>query len=112
MEEKVSLQEDSLVEFRQELERLTICPKRLDVAPERVGQDLAKLVLALIDFLRKLLEKQALRRIEAGSLTPEEIERMGLAFLRLEEKLEELKAHFGLADEDLSLNLGPLGELM
>ncbi len=73
---------------------------------------MAKLVLSLIELLRRLLEKQALRRIEAGSLTDDEIERMGATFLRLERKMEELKATFGLADGDLNLNLGPLGDLV
>ena len=69
-------------------------------------------MLTLIELLRRLLEKQALRRIEAGSLTPEEIERMGVTFLRLEEKMAELQAHFGLTEGDLNLSLGPLGDLM
>ena len=87
-------------------------PRRINADPERVEQGLAKLILTLIELLRRLLEKQALRRIEGGSLTPEEIERMGLTFLRLEEKMAELKTHFGLEAEDLSLDLGPLGELL
>jgi hypothetical protein len=87
-------------------------PRRINADPERVEQGLAKLVLTLIELLRRLLEKQALRRIEGGALTPEEIERMGLTFLRLEEKMAELKTHFGLEAEDLSLDLGPLGELL
>ena len=87
-------------------------PRRINADPERVEQGLAKLVLTLIELLRRLLEKQALRRIEGGSLTPDEIERMGLTFLRLEEKMAELTAHFGLEAEDLNLDLGPLGELL
>jgi hypothetical protein len=77
-----------------------------------VEQGLAKLVLTLIELLRGLMEKQAIRRIEGGSLTPDEIERMGLTFLRLEDKMAELTAHFGLKAEDLNLDLGPLGELL
>jgi len=103
----------SLAEFEGELERLTgVLPRRINADPERVEQGLAKLVLTLIELLRRLLEKQALRRIEAGSLTPEEIERMGVTFLRLEEKMAELLTHFGLSEEDLNLSLGPLGDLM
>ncbi len=68
--------------------------------------------MTLIELLRRLLEKQAIRRIEADSLSEEEIERMGETFLRLEAKMEELKATFGLQDEDLNLNLGPLGDLL
>lgn len=99
--------------FAGELARLTGgLPTRVDADPECVERALAKLVLALLEFLRQLLEKQALRRVEAGSLTPEEIERMGLAFLRLEAKMAELRRHFGLAVEDLNLHLGPLGDLL
>jgi hypothetical protein len=85
---------------------------RLNAEPATVEQGLAKLVLSLIELLRRLLEKQALRRIEAGSLSDDEIERMGETFLRLERKMEELKATFGLVDGDLNLNLGPIGDLI
>jgi CRISPR/Cas system-associated endonuclease Cas1 len=77
-----------------------------------VEHDLAKLVLALIELIRRLLEKQALRRVEAGSLDEDQIERLGQTLLKLEQKMEELKTTFGLQDEDLDLNLGPLGDLM
>ncbi len=111
--ETFSVPERSLSEFEGELERLTeALPRRINADPEKVEQGLAKLVLTLIELLRRLLEKQALRRIEAGSVTPEEIERMGMTFLRLEEKMAELRAHFGLGEEDLTLSLGPLGDLM
>jgi hypothetical protein len=85
---------------------------RIDADPEKVEQGLAKLVLTLVELLRRLLERQAVRRIEAGSLSPEEIERMGVTFMRLEQRMAELKAHFGLSDDDLNLSLGPLGDLM
>lgn len=85
---------------------------RLNADPATVEQGLAKLVLSLIELLRRLLEKQAIRRIEAGSLSDDEIERMGETFLRLERKMEELKVTFGLADGDLNLNLGPVGDLL
>ncbi len=87
-------------------------PERINADQESVEQGLAKLVLTLIELLRRLLEKQAIRRIEADSLSEEEIERMGETFLRLEAKMKELKATFGLQDEDLNLNLGPLGDLL
>ena len=87
-------------------------PGRINADPESVEQGLAKLVLALIDLLRRLLEKQAIRRMEADSLTDEEIERMGETFLKLERKMAELKATFGLHDEDLALSLGPLRDLV
>jgi Gas vesicle protein K len=99
--------------FAAEIEKAekTVLPRHLNADPERVEQGLAKLVLAVVDLLRRLMEKQAIRRIEGGSLTDEEIERLGLAFMRMEEKLEELKLAFGLENEDLNLNLGPLGDL-
>ncbi len=107
------MREGSLAEFEGELEQLTqVLPRRINADPEKVEQGLAKLVLTLIELLRRLLEKQALRRMEGGSLSAEEIERMGLTFLRLEEKMAELTAHFGLTREDLNLDLGPLGELL
>jgi len=87
-------------------------PGRFNADPATVEQGLAKLVLSLIELLRQLLEKQALRRIDAGSLTDDEIEHMGETFLSLERKMEELKATFGLEDGDLNLNLGPLGDLL
>ena len=65
----------------------------------------------LIELLRELLERQALRRIDGGSLTAEEIERLGLTFLRLSEEMDRLKQQFGLTDDDLNLDLGPLGTL-
>lgn len=107
------MREGPLAEFEGELEQLAQpLPRRINADPERVEQGLAKLVLTLIELLRRLLEKQALRRMEGGSLTADEIERMGLTFLRLEEKMAELTAHFGLKREDLNLDLGPLGELL
>lgn len=87
-------------------------PERIDANPEQVEQGLAKLVLTLIELLRRLLEKQAIRRIEGGSLSEEQIERMGETFLKLDRKMTELKATFGLEQEDLNLHLGPLGDLM
>ena len=89
-----------------------LIPERINADQDTVEQGLAKLVLTLIELLRRLLEKQAIRRMEAGSLTDDEIERMGETFLKLERKMAELKELFGLRDEDLNLNLGPLGNLM
>jgi Gas vesicle protein K len=96
-----------------ELERVAAgLPRRVEADPERVERGLAQLVLTLIELLRQLMERQALRRIEAGTLTDDEIERMGTTFMRLAQRMEELKREFGLEDEDLNLNLGPLGDLM
>ena len=102
-----------LEDFTAELERArSPLPRRINADPEGVERGLAKLVLTLIELLRQLMERQALRRIEAGSLSDEEIERLGQTFMKLEERMEELKQIFDLADEDLNLSLGPLGDLM
>ena len=85
---------------------------RLSLDPERVERDLARLVLSLVELLRQVLEKQAMRRVEGGSLQDEEIERLGLTFLRLAERMQELKATFGLEDKDLDLCLGLSGDLL
>src|ERR1044072_5569320 len=87
-------------------------PSRINIDAHNVEQGLAKLVLTLIEFIRRLLEKQAVRRMEGGDLSPEQIEELGLALMRLEAKLQELKAQFGLSDEDLNLDLGPIGRLI
>jgi hypothetical protein len=86
-------------------------PSRIQLQPDNVRNGLAQLVLTLVELLRELLERQALRRIDAGSLAEGEIERLGTTFLRLAEEIEKLKKHFGFTDEDLNLNLGPLGKL-
>ena len=86
--------------------------RRINADPERVEKGLAQLVLTVVELLRQLMERQALRRIEGGGLDEEQIERLGVALMRLEERMEELKADFELEDEDLNLNLGPLGDLM
>jgi len=80
--------------------------------PERVEKGLAQLVLTLVELLRQLMERQALRRMEAGTLTDEQIERLGETFMKLEARMQELKQHFELEDRDLNLNLGPLGNLL
>ena len=85
---------------------------RIKADPENVERGLAQLVLTIVELLRQLMERQAIRRMEAGSLTDEEVERMGETFLKLEERMKELRDHFGLAPEDLNLDLGPLGRLM
>lgn len=104
---------DALRDFADELTQVESgLPRRVNADQENVEQGLAKLVLTLIELIRRLLEKQAIRRMEGGSLTDEEIERLGETFLKLEAKMEELKVTFGLQGEDLNLNLGPLGDLM
>ena len=98
--------------FADELEHLAALPRRVDTDPEHVERGLARLVLTLIELLRQLMERQALRRVEEGSLTEDEVERLGQTFMKLEQRMEELKKEFGLADEDLNIDLGPLGNLM
>jgi hypothetical protein len=89
----------------------SMIPERIAADPEVVENGLAKLVLSIIELVRRLLEKQALRRMDAGNLSEEEIERLGSALMKLEEKMSELKAVFGLSDEDLNLKLGPISTL-
>ncbi len=100
-------------QFIEELGRVTdALPDRINIDAKNVEQGLAKLVLTLIELIRRLLEKQAVKRMEGGSLSPEQLENLGLALMRLEEKMRELKEQFGLGEEDLNLNLGPLGRLI
>jgi hypothetical protein len=87
-------------------------PRRVNADPERVEKGLAQLVLTLVELLRQLMERQALRRMEAGALSDEQIERLGETFMKLDARMQELKAHFELEDRDLNLNLGPLGNLL
>jgi cob(I)alamin adenosyltransferase len=85
---------------------------KLKLSPDNADSGLAKLVLTLVELIRKLVEKQAMRRVDGGSLTDEEIERLGETLMKLEMKMEELKKYFNLTDRDLNINLGPLGDLM
>ena len=86
-------------------------PNKLNLEPEKVGQGLAKLVLSLVEVIRQLLEKQAMRRMEHGTVTDEEIERMGETFMKLEEKIIELRKAFDLDEEDLNISLGPIQDV-
>ena len=100
-------------EFVEQLRCVTdSLPSHINIDAQSVEQGLAKLVLTLIEFIRRLLEKQAVRRMEGGDLSPEQIEELGLALMRLETKLQELKTQFGLTDQDLNLDLGPIGRLI
>ena len=98
--------------LREELEakRAHLVP-RWNADPEDVQKSVAQLVLALVEFLRKLLERQAIRRMDAETLSPAEIERIGVALMRLEETVHDLARRFGLDPEELNLDLGPLGRL-
>ncbi|OGO93629.1 MAG: gas vesicle protein GvpK [Clostridiales bacterium GWF2_38_85] len=100
-------------DFTDEISNLNNSIKnRLNADPEGVQQGLAKLVLTLIELLRQLMEKQAMRRIENGTVNDAEIEKLGEAFMNLDIKMAELREVFNLTEEDLNLNLGPLGDLM
>lgn len=111
--DRVLASPEALDDMAGELRRLdSHLSRRVNAEPEGVERGLAQLVLTLIELLRQLMERQAVRRVEGGTLTDEEIERLGTTFQRLEERMEELKEIFGLEDEDLNLNLGPLGDLL
>src|SRR5215813_1845509 len=86
-------------------------PDRINADPDRVEQGLARLVLTVIELLREVLEHQAVRRMDGGTLSEEQVEQLGLALLKLDHRMDELKALFGLTDEDLNIDLGPLGRL-
>jgi hypothetical protein len=87
-------------------------PSRVDIDPQAVQQDLAKLVLTLVELLRRVVEHQALQRMDQGGLSEQQVEDMGLALWRLEEKMQEIRDVFGVAAEDLNVDLGPLGKLL
>ena len=86
--------------------------QRIDCSAENIEQGLAKLVLSLVELLRQLLERQAIRRMEGASLTEQQIEEMGEALMTLEQKIHDLAQNFGLTPGDLNLDLGPLGKLL
>ncbi|HEV8229393.1 MAG TPA: gas vesicle protein K [Candidatus Limnocylindria bacterium] len=95
------------LELREEIERLrSLLPERIDLDPEDVERGLAGLVLTLVEFLRQVLERQAIRRMEGGTLSDDEVERVGLALMRLERKVVELAEHFGLDKDDIQLKIG------
>jgi Gas vesicle protein K len=99
--------------LRAELERVGAGarPPRWNANPDDVRRSVVKLVLTLVEFIRQLLERQAIRRVEAATLTGEETEAVGLALMRLEQTIRELCAEFDIAPEDLNLDLGPIGRL-
>jgi len=87
-------------------------PQRLETDPEGVERDLFKLVLTIVELVRQLMEKQALRRVEEGDLTDEQVEGLGTGLMHLEQAMEDLKSRYGLTSADLNLDLGPLGTLL
>lgn len=109
----VRLEIEELDALRAEIERqAAAAAPRWNADPEEVQKSVARLILALVEFLRKLMEKQAIRRMEAGTLTEEEVENVGLALMRLEETLHDIAGRFGLKPDELNLDLGPLGKLI
>ena len=102
-----------LDELRAELERrvAAAAPPRWNADPEEVQRSVARLVLSLVEFLRELMERQAIRRMEEGTLSAAEVEALGTALMRLEETVHDIARRFGLEPADLNLDLGPLGRL-
>jgi hypothetical protein len=86
--------------------------RRIDADPESVEKGLVSLVLTVVELLRQLMERQALRRVDDGTLSDQQIERIGSTLMALESRMGELREHFGLDPEDLNLDLGPLGPLL
>jgi hypothetical protein len=86
--------------------------RRVNADPENVQRGLAQLVLTIVELLRQLMERQALRRIDGGTLTEEQVERLGRTFMELDKRMAELREQFGLDEKDLNLDLGPLGKLL
>ncbi len=112
-DDKILLNTCPLDEFDKEIKNVVNdTTSRIETNPDNADSALAKLVLTLIELIRKLVEKQAIRRVEGGLLNDDEIERLGETLMKLELKMEDLKKIFDLSDEDLNINLGPLGDLM
>ena len=111
--EKLLSDPGTLDHFVRGLEQVTSgLPSRLNADPRNVERGLAQLVLTLVELLRQLMERQAVRRMEQGTLTEDEIERLGQTFLLLRDRMQELKATFGLKDAELNVDLGPLGKFL
>ena len=91
---------------------MTNIPQRLEIDPDSAGRDLGRLVLTIVELVRQLMERQAIRRAEAGDLSDDTVEQLGLGLMRLDDAMDELRKHFGLRPEDLNLDLGPLGNLL
>jgi len=112
MKDKI-LSASDLDVFRDDAPRLEdALSRRVNADPESVERGLAQLVLTVIELLRQLMERQALRRIDAGNLSEDQIERLGTTFMELDKRMEQLREEFGLTLEDLNLDLGPLGRLL
>jgi hypothetical protein len=109
----MNVESDDLARIAAELREIApALPQRLDASADDIEAGLGRLVLTLVEFLRQVLEHQAVRRMEGGALSDEEIENVGLALMRLQERLDEIRVVFGLEGEDLNIDLGPLGRLL
>ncbi|SFJ46506.1 Gas vesicle protein K [Halobacillus dabanensis] len=97
---------------QKDLEHQPLKSGRINLDPDGAEQGLAQLVMTVIELLRQLVEKQAIRRVDGGTLTEDQIEQLGVALMNLEGKMDELKEIFDLEDEDLNIDLGPLGNLL
>ena len=113
VKDKVLASPSELDSFVPDLPRLhNALSRRVNADPESVERGLAQLVLTIVELLRQLMERQALRRIDGGSLSEEQEERLGNTFMELDRRMAELREEFGLDEEDLNLDLGPLGRLL
>ena len=113
MRDKILHAPHALDPFASELPRIdNALSRRVNADPESVQRGLAQLVLTIVELLRQLMERQALRRIDSGSLSDEQEERLGQTFMELDRRMAELRDEFGLTEEDLNLDLGPLGRLL
>ena len=102
-----------LRQLRRQLERSGAqSPLRWNADPDDVQRSVARLVLTLVEFIRRLLERQAIRRMDARTLTPRQVEDVGRALMQLEKTVREIAGKFGLKPEDLNLDVGPVGKLM
>ena len=112
--ERSAIELHEVESLRAELDHLRArgTPPRWNADPDEVRRSVLKLVLTLVEFIRQILERQAIRRMEVGTLTPDEIESVGLALMRLEETIRDLCAQFGISPEELKLDLGPVGRLV
>lgn len=89
-----------------------VLPQRIETDADSVERDLFRLVLTLVELIRQLMERQAIRRVEEGDLDDEQVEALGLALMHLEQAMAELRGRYGLSVADLNIDLGPLGQLL
>jgi hypothetical protein len=109
---RVEVSEGSIEAFEAELRAVArALPDRIEADPDHIESGLARLVLTVVELLRNVLEHQAIRRMDGGSLSDEQVERLGVSLMRLNDRMTELKAAFHVTDEDLNIDLGPLGRL-